>query len=57
MSNDTEKMKENIQAIQKGLFAMSKERKIALSIHSTFELIESMQQQANELQKSIDAMS
>ena len=57
MRNDTEKMKENIQAIQKGLFAMSKERKIALSVHSTFELIESMQQQATELQQAIDAMS
>jgi len=56
MSTNIEKMKADIQAIKKGLAMMGKDRRIALSVHKTYELIADMQATTEDLVKAIDEL-
>ena len=56
MSKDVAKMKENAEAIKKGLFLMGRNRVAALPVHKTWELIDDLEARAAELVKAIEAM-
>lgn len=56
MSKDVAKMKENAEAIKKGLFLMGRNRVAALPVHKTWNLIDDLEVRAAELLKSIEEM-
>lgn len=56
MSKDVAKMKENAEAIQKGLFLMGRNRVAALPVHKTWKLIDDLEVRAAELLKAIEEM-
>lgn len=52
MSDAKQRLQENLEQLEKGLFLMSKDRVRALSVHETVDLIEELREQVKAAQSA-----